>query len=146
MRVRTVAQADAFEELVRPCEALPLRNPLQAKRNSDELLGGQLAGKRAPVVLVGVPERRRPVVGKAALSERAELLARDGDRAGTRPLEPRQDPHQRRLARSARAEDDADLAFLDVERQPLQRGDAAVCSRVNAEEVAGLDEAHVPAS
>ena len=35
---------------------------------------------------------------------------------------------------------------LDVERQPLQRGDAAVGSRVDAEQVAGLDEAHVPAS
>ena len=146
VRVGAIAQADPLEELVGSGEALLLRDALQAERDRDQLLGGQLAGKRAPVVLVGVAERRRAVVGEATLRERAELQARDADAAGARPLEAGEHPHQRRLARSARAEDDADLALLDVERQALQRGDAAVGSRVDAEQIAGLDQAHVPAS
>ena len=146
MRVGAVAQSDALEEAVGSHQALAFRDALEPERNRDQLLGGQLARERAPVVLVGVPERGGAVVGEPALRERSELQARDADAAGARTLESGQHAHQRRLARSARTEDDADLAFLDVEREALQGGDTTVGSGIDAEEIAGLDQAHVPAS
>ena len=145
-RVGAVAQADPLEQACERARRSLLAHALQAERHRDQLLGAQLAGERAPVVLVGVPERAGPVLGETPLRQRAEIGAGDDDAAGARPLEPREHPHQRRLARPARPEHDADLALVDVEREPLQRRDAAVGSRVDAEQVAGLDEAHVPDS
>ena len=42
----------------------------------------------------------------------------------------RDDPKQRRLARAARAEDDNDLAFGDLEREALERSGASLAGRV----------------
>ena len=132
----------------RLCARAGARAPaaLEPERHPDQLLRSQLAGERPPVVLVGVAERSGPVVGQAPVGQGPELDTRDGDAAGARPLEPGKHAHQRGLPGPARAEDDADLALGDIEGQSLQRCDATVAPRIDAEQVAGLDEAHAPAS
>ena len=120
VRVRAVAQADALEELVRPGEALLLRNApagragqrRAARRSARRQARASSAGRRTRA---SSPGSRRGAAARAMPSCRPATAMR----AGARPLESGQDPHQRRLARSARAEDDADLALLDVERQAL---------------------------
>ena len=118
--VGAVAQPDALEERMGASEAIAVGDASQPERHRDQLLRRQLAGERAPVVLVGVAERVGAVLRETALRERPEVDPRDRDAAGTRPLEPGDHAHQRRLSRTARAENDADLALVDVERQPLQ--------------------------
>ena len=122
--------------------------PCEPERHRDQLLGGQLAGERPPVVLVGVAER-----------------ARRGRRRGRRRSGmPRSTPAtddacRRSAARARRARASASSCPSRSARarrrprpppprasEPLQRGDPAVARRVDAEQVAGLDEAHVPIS
>ncbi len=141
-----VAQADSLEQAVSARETLRLPGALEPERHRDQLLRSQLAGQRPPVVLVGVAERSGPVVGQAPLGQRSELDARDDDGAGARPLEPRKHAHQRGLPRPTRTENDTDLALSDIERQTLKCRDASAASRIDAEQVAGLDEAHAPTS
>src|SRR5581483_2000579 len=50
-----------------------------------------------------------------------------------------EDAQKRALARPARPEDDDELALLDVERKPLQRGRRALVRGIDAEEIGGLD-------
>ena len=100
----------------------------------------QLARERAPVVLVGVAGRRRAVAAELPCGEAAEVVAGNVHRAGRGALEAGEHAEQRRLARAARPEHDADLAVGDVEGEALQRGHAAVAAREDAEDVAQLDE------
>jgi hypothetical protein len=93
-------------------------------------------------VLLDVPGRQRAVVGQAARGKAAELRTEDARGTRGRPLQPREHPQERRLARAARAEDDQELALLDVERQALQGGRVALRRRVHPEEIAYLDGAH----
>ena len=141
-----IAQPHPLEERMGPSEAIAVGDASQPERYRDQLLGGQLTRERAPVVLVGVAERVGAILREAALRERPEVGACDRDAAGTRTLEAGDHPHQRRLARTARADHDAHLALVDVERQPLQGGDTALGSGIDAEQVTGLDEAHAPLS
>ena len=147
VRITARSQADAFEQLVRA--GLPPRRRLtgEAELDADELARGQLAGEGAPVVLVGVAERARAEASRRPGAERRDVDVRHADRAGRGPVETGHDPEQRRLARAARAEDDAELAAVDRERETLEGGDAALPRGVDAEEILDVDEpAHSTAS
>ena len=140
MRVAAVAEADALEQLVGPRITRGAGLAGQPELDPDELARRQLARERAPVVLVGVADRARAEAGRRPAAERADVDAGDADRARRRPVEAGDDPQQRRLARAARPEDDAELALLDGQAQPLQRGDAAFRRGIDAEDVVDLDE------
>ena len=134
-RVGPVEEPDALEQGRGTAAPLGGRTPRSPSGSADELRGGQLVGERAPVVLVGVAERR----ARDTVDGRRDAAPRSSPPTRTRPgrgaLEPRDDPHQRRLARAARPEHDAELALLDGERQPLEGGDASVLGRVDDEDV-----------
>ena len=66
-RPGAVPQPDPLEQVVRAGQALLLSNALEPERHRDQLLRAQLAGERAPVVLVGIAERPGPVLGEPAL-------------------------------------------------------------------------------
>src|SRR6266511_378021 len=70
----------------------------------------------------------------------AQVVAEHGHGSGGGHVETREDPEQRRLARTARAEDDDDFAGLHAHRQPLQRDRAAVA--VDAKDIVRLDGGH----
>ena len=126
MRVAAVAEPDALEQLVRACIALFPADAGQPELNPDELARRQLARERPPVVLVGIADRARAEARRAPAAERADVDAGDADGAGGGAVEAGDDPEQRRLARAARPEHDAELPFLDGQAQPLQRRDAAL--------------------
>src|SRR5581483_1155637 len=107
----------------------------------------QLRRERAGVVLVGVPDQRRPEVGEAPRRQLRDVVAVDADDAGRRAVEPREEPQQRRLSGAARPEHRHDLAVGHAERQALERRRVALRRRVDAEDVAELDRGrHVAAS
>ena len=141
------AQADAIEKL--ECAGLA-RVPPQARKpelDADELCGGQLAGESAPVVLIRVAEELGAVPGGVAWRERGDIDPGDSDGARRGSLEPGDDADEGGLAGAARPEDDTDLPFPDDEGQTLERSDSAFWGRVDAEEVADVDEcAHSIAS
>ncbi len=126
MGVAAVAEADAVEQLVGT--GTPALRGLARKPELDphELARGQLARKRSPVVLVGVADRARAEASGAPAAECADVDPRDADRPRRRSVETGDDPEQRRLARAARPEHDAELALLDRQAQSLERGDTAV--------------------
>ncbi len=126
MRVAAVAEPDALEQLVRARIAPLLGDAGQPELDPDELARGQLARERPPVVLVGVADRARAEAGCTPTAERADVDAGDADGAGRGTVEAGDDPEQRRLARAARPEHDAELPLLDGQAQPLQRRDAAL--------------------
>ena len=139
--VAPVEQADALEQLcARATVPVGPRRAAEAEREADELLRGQVAGERPPVVLVGVADDSRAVAATAD----AEAAPTSSPSTSASPADGRSRPathaDERRLARAARTEHDADLAPLDPERQPAQRGDAAVLGRVDDEHVAQVDE------
>src|SRR4029079_3407325 len=106
--------------------------------------GGRAAGERPPVVLVGVADDSRTVACDGGRRGGADIEPVDERESGRRTLEARDDTDERRLARAARTEHDADLAPLDAERQPTERGDAAVLGRMDDEHVAQVDEGAHP--
>ena len=147
MRVAAAGQADPREQLVRARVAPGARLPGEAELHADELARGQLARERTPVVLVGVADRARAEAGCLPPSEHGDVRSGNGHGARGRAVEARDDPQQRRLARAARAEDDAQLTLLHGHRQPLKRGNTALGRAVDAEEIPDLDErAHSIAS
>ena len=91
-------------------------------------------------MLVGVADDSRPVACDGGRRGGADIEPVDESEPGRRTLEACDDTDERRLARAARTEHDADLAPLDPERQPAERGNAAVLGRMNDEHVAQVDE------
>ena len=147
MRVAAAGQADPREQLVGTRVAPGTWLPGEAELDADELARRQLACEGTPVVLVGVADRARAEACGLPPSEHGDVRSGDGHGAGGRAVEARDDPQQRRLARAARTEDDAQLALLHGHRQPLQRGNAPLGRAVDAEEIPDLDEcAHSIAS
>ncbi len=140
MRPAPLPQADPLQQLVRPPVAPAGRNTGETELHADELPRGQLARERAPVVLVGVPEHLRPVARRPAGRERGDVAIRDVHGAGRRAVEAGDDAHERRLPGAARPEDDADFALLHAQGEALQRGNAALGARVDAEDLTDVDE------
>src|ERR671925_1669497 len=70
-----------------------------------------------------------PQQGSLGLRQPTELVAGERDRAGVGRLEAADEPQQRRLARSAAAENDHELAGANRERSPLQHDLTAVALR-----------------
>ena len=141
------AETDPFEQLACTGFALALLDALRAELQAHELLCGQLGRQRSCVVLVEVADRARPVAGAATGAERAQVVPERAHRSGRGQVEPGEDPQERRLARSARAEHGQDLPVGDAQRQALERGRVALGSRMDAEHVASLDRrAHAPPS
>ena len=140
MSAAAVAEADALQQLVGPRVASRPGLARQPELDPDELARGQLARERAPVVLVGVADRARAEAGGGPAPEGSDVDAGDADRARRCAVETGDDPQQRRLAGAARPEDDAELALLDGQGQPLQGGDAAVRGGIDPEDILDLDE------
>ena len=140
MSVAAIPQADALEQLARPRVATFSGLAGEPELHADELARGQLSGERAPVVLVGIADRARAEAAGLPRPEPGDVDSGDAHRACGRLVEAGDDPQQRRLPRAARPEDDAELAALHGEGQALQRRDAALRRRVDAEDVAQLDE------
>ncbi len=145
-RSRAVVQTDALEELAGAGSPRRLWYACEAERYRDQLLRGELAGERAPVVLVGIAERPRPVVAQSPARHARKVDAVDDDRAGARALQPCENPHQRRLAGPAGAQHDADLALLHAQRQSLKSCHTTLGGRVDAKEITGVDDVHASAS
>ena len=64
----------------------------------------------------------------------------DVDRAAVGLIEQREDVHQRRLARTALADDRDGLAFAHLERHTLQRVEAAGAMAVGLVDVDGVED------
>ena len=137
---RPVEEADSLEELAGPSPPFALVDRREPERDGDELLRGELARECLPVVLVGVAENVSAVSRELPRRGTAELEPGDEHRPGRRPLEPGQHAHERRLARTARAQHDADLALVHRQREPAQRGDAAGRGRIHGVEVSRIDD------
>src|SRR5215210_510911 len=140
MGTGAVGEADAREQLVGARLATVARLPREAELHAHEIAHGLLAGERPPVVLVGVADRPRAKCRGRSSAQRGHVHARDADGARRGPVEAGDDPEERRLPRAARPQDDADLAAPYPQRQALQGGDAALGGRVDAEDVADVDE------
>ncbi len=111
--------------------------PVFASSSSSHALSGLLAGDREreeDVLLRG--QHRQQVeeledeadvlaaeLRELVVAERRDLGAGDRHGAGRRLVEPREDVHERRLARAGRAHDRDELAALHVERDAAERVD-----------------------
>ncbi len=95
-------EPDTFEQLVGSPQPVGRRCAAQSKLEGDELACSQLGRQCSRVVLVGVAEQRRPVPRELPRGQLSDLLAVDAHDPGGRPVEAREDPEQRRLARAAR--------------------------------------------
>jgi hypothetical protein len=69
--------------------------------------------------------RERALLGRHHEARRCDRLAGDADGARLRPVEPRDQAQQRRLATSTRAEQDDGLAVLDLQRDAVDGDDVA---------------------
>ena len=118
-RVGAVGEADALEQPLGGSRALLRLHAEQVEAKRDELARAQLRRERARVVLVRVAERARAVLGEPAAPQRAQVVLEHAHGSRRRAVETGEDAQQRALAGAARAEDDDELAFLDVERQAL---------------------------
>ena len=136
----TVEQSDPLEQLAGASSPLPELDREQAEGNPDQLLGGQLAGERPPVVLVRVAEGPAAVSREPSGRRVHEVEAVDDHRARGRSLEAGEDPHERRLSRAARTEDDARLPLLDRKGETAQRSYPTSRRRVHDEQLPRLDE------
>jgi hypothetical protein len=145
-RAAAVAEADPGEQLVGPGRALSPPLAAQAELQRDQLAGRQLGRERPRVVLVGITERRGPVVRQLLRTQLRQLRAEDADRAGGGPLEPREDPEQRRLAGPARAQHRQHLALAHAQGEALERRGVSLRRRVDAEQVANFDRGRHVAS
>ena len=146
-RVAAVAEADPREQLVGAVESLPALHAGKRGLERDELPGAEVRVERAPVVLLDVAEHARAVPGPLPAALRGEVAAEHVEGPCRRPLEPGEQPKQRRLARAARTQDRRDLPLVERERQPLQRGRVPLRALVDVEHLAGLDrDAHRPSS
>ncbi len=140
LRVRAVEKAHALEQLARTRRRVGSWHGGERQWERDELLRGQLAFERAPVVLVRIAEDVAAIAAELARRGTEDVESGDDERAGGRSRQTREHSHERRLSRPARPEHDADLVVLHGQREALQRGDAARRRRVDGEEVAGIDE------
>src|SRR4051794_15004290 len=125
-RVSAVGEADTLEQTIRDAVALGPADAAERQPQAHELPRPQLGRERACVVLVGVPERAGAVLAQSAAAQGPQVVAEHADRSRRRPVEPGEDAQQRALAGAARAEDDEQLAFGDVERQALERDRGAL--------------------
>ena len=137
--VALAEQADALEQPVGGACLLRLGRAAQSEPERDELAGRELRRERARVVLIGIPERARAVGGERPPAQRAQILPEDAHRSRGRTIEPGEDAQQSALAGPAGAEDDQQLAFGDVERQPLQRRGRTLRRRIDAKQIDCLD-------
>ena len=115
-----------------PPESVPARCPAAGlelgKELVDELVPGGAVSLGEPEVLVDrepgkdvsvLRDVADPAADDRVRAQSGELLAAEGDAAGTRH-EAEQRPHRRRLADAVSAEERRDPALLDVERHALE--------------------------
>src|SRR5262245_20004365 len=140
MRIASVAEPDALEQLVGAPRPRIRLEAEQRRLERDELARAQLRRERARVVLVEIAEDAPAVLRRRRAPQLAQILAEDRHRSRRRHVESREYPKQRRLPGAARPEHDDDLAGLHVHRQPLQCDRVPVA--VDAEDVARLDSVH----
>src|SRR5262247_3990177 len=89
--------------------------------------------------LKDVAERVTPESRQRVLVEPRDLEAGDGDRAGARPVEPRDEPEQGRLAAARGAGDRAHFARGDLERDAVENRERAPAARQAHDDVANAD-------
>ena len=146
VRAGPVFEPDLAEELGRPPALLARRLAGEREPERDELCGRQLGCERLPVALVRVTELPAPVAIEPAAAQAAQVDARDANPSRRGPVEPGEDPEQRRLAGAARSEHGDDLAFVHREAEPLERGGRPLVRGVDAEDVLDLDSGRHAAS
>ena len=120
---RDLAQSDEVDQLVDPAA----RDAVRLRQGEQVVVGG------APGVDGPRLEQRADFVQRCRMV--AVELPVDGDGAGRRRIEPEDEAHRGRLARSVRAEEAGDDSRLDGEAEPVDGALRAVVLR----QVVGLD-------
>ena len=139
-RVGTIGQANSLEELACARRRRGGGNTGQAERERDQLLRGELALERAPVVLVGVSEHLAAIPSELASRRVQDVDASDDERSGRRSGQAGESPHERGLAGAARSEHDAGLRVGHRKCEALERGNASCGRPVDGEQLTRVDE------
>jgi hypothetical protein len=134
-----VLEPDRLDELLEPDLVDLLAGDRQ--RQDDVLLGRQHGQQVEELedeadVLAAKPRQGRVV-------EAGDFRAGDRHAAAGRPIEPREDVHQGRLARAGRPHHGGQLAVIDLKRHSAERVHGGVAFAVAAGEVVGDDDCAV---
>ena len=144
----TIREPDPLEELGHALLAFLPSDATERERQPDRLARRHVGRQRPPVVLLDDADPRTAVLVELGSRCGRQVAPEHLEASGGRAVEAADEPQQRRLARSRRADDRGHLAGLDADVEATERRDGSAGRGMDADQAAADDRVshrHAPA-